>query len=195
LSYTNDVEANPNLTLQKFGWDCALAFLGDRGSWYELRRTPDTYELREAEKSRAELARLVALTPDEVAAEARAENERLDAEYVISLAKTASRRSNLRRMQNLVLDWKPGPAVQSLKDFMLAEISHGLKASNLVSHKRLELENPGTPEVWYAEAIKEAQRRVAYHEAEYAKELAQVETYNSYVEALIEALGPPPGCA
>lgn len=146
------------------------------------------YHARAIREAKEELARLNALTPDEVAAEARAAyRERVEFEASYKMTRLAMRK-RYEDMLAQVREWEPPSAEhETFKQFMIDQLAGSIDFDTSDNHFRDPVEQP--PEKWLAEKIERSARDIAYHTEEEQKRIERNEGRVRWVNQLRESLG------
>lgn len=190
--YTYPIEEG--CTFEEYVWGCARAF----GACVTMRDDPtdkpipdefkpSEYHAKAILKAEVELARLEAMTTEEVTSALKKEREEAGEEntrYVLEQNETKARYEAIRKQ---VEDWlPPSPDHGELKKFMLQQIDIS------IPDKPYERELPITdPAAWLAHKKSEAQRNLAYHRQEHAKELDRTAGRNRWIQQLRGSIPQP----
>lgn len=194
--YTHAIK--DGISFEKFVWSCARAF----GALVEMRDDPmdapipqafeaSTHNAKELVKARAELARLQALTTREISAACAAANKAAIQSHADLLAEYDSLRDKYKAMLAKVQAWKPPtPDHVEMKNFMVQQIEQSIDFDCSTKYLRAPVQL--TPEKWHSQQIESAQKDIAYHTNEQAKEDERTAQRNAWLAALRESVPPAP---
>jgi hypothetical protein len=151
------------------------------------RFEPSTYSAGKLAEARAELERLDALTPEQVAAEAAAYHAGALQRWTERTDKRHEQREQYEAMLDKVRTWAP-PSTDHIgfKDFMVSQLT-----------QTIDFDCGGTwdkePEelsaaAWLGQQVREAQKNVAYHTKANAEEIERTESRNKWIADLRASL-------
>lgn len=191
--YTADVKDGKITEFPEFAMRCARAF----GALVEMRDAPNdakvperfepsSYYAEQMEERRATVERLRTMTVAE-ADEAAESDYRENVERVRKWnAEKLETENRYKAMLAKVVEWEPPSEDHvELKKFMLQQLHESI---NFDCGEPYAEPVRKTAEVWLAEQIAEADRRLAYISEEYAKELKRVENRNRWLAELRSSL-------
>lgn len=188
--YTAPIEDGTLTSFPEFAMRCARAF----GALIEMRDyamdapipekfAPDSYHQRELTKARKELAALSAMTPKQIEAKAKADNELAARTWADWKKRAALERSRYEAMLAKVEAWQPPtPDHVELKKFMADQIR--ISMSDYVP----ELPKPITAKAWLTRERGRLKRDIAYHAEKHAEEVKRAAERSEWVAALRASL-------
>lgn len=193
--YTSDIYEGKPITFPEFVMECARAF----GALVTLRDAPTTpipdefkpdtsYYDESLIKHRAELVRLEALAPEEIAAE-HAEHR---AEKLKRRTEAAVRNREMRKRYQAMLDevdaWEP-PTLDhvELKEFMQQQLRDSMKF-DCPKDGYVEPLGDDDPVAWYEAKLDRERRAIEYDEKHIADEIERAEKRTAWVRALRDSL-------
>ena len=193
--YTHDVQTGKVADFPTFAMQCARAF----GALVMMRDDPhdapikddvvSDYHVRAKREAEATLVALRSMTPTEIDAAYRAEQEkacRYRDEYI---ANKAAERVRYEAMLAKVEAWTPPTAEHhEMKKFMRQQLTESIK---------FDCGGDWTPSVpvdgatkWWQDRVTKAEKDIGYHVAEHAKEVERVSGRNKWVRDLRVSLAP-----
>lgn len=188
------------ITFEQFVWSCArgmgaLVMMRDEPNNAPIpdRFEPSDYNEKELEKARLELARLQALTIEQVQTEGDADYAKAVQRY----AKRKSERQALRDQYNAMLakvvQWvAPTDEHEGFKEFMSSQLRDSIEFDCDERFDKEPKKQKAT--TWHNLQIAEARRSIAYHEKAHAEEIERVERRNTWLAELrksVSASEPP----
>lgn len=189
--YTSDLYYGKPQTFSGFAMECARAF----GALVHLRDSQgaeipdvieaDDYHLRQQQEAEQEFERLRSMSYEEIKAAATEAAEQTDRRWAEARRDTAEKQARYEAMLAEVQAWKPPTKDhQGLKDFMVQQLTDSLRFDCC----DLPTVAVQTPAGWHAERFAKVQRDIAYHGAEYAKEVDRAAERTLWIKALRESL-------
>jgi hypothetical protein len=192
--YTADIK--DGISFEKFVWSCArgmgaLVMMRDEptGAPIPQRFEPSDYNARQVAQLRGDIARLEAMTIEQVQAEA-------ESAYISAVE---SRRLRIREKLELhnkysemlakVVQWNaPTPDHEGLKNFMASQLRESMDFDcSTVYDEAPERQEAAA---WHNAQITEARRMLAYHEKAHAEEVQRTEARNDWLTALRDSVPP-----
>jgi hypothetical protein len=148
--------------------------------------TASSYHADKEADARREGARLLALTADEAQAEATAARQAWEAQQTASEAERVARKGRYEAMLAKARAWEPPTKNHvGLRDFMVEQLEQSIDFD--CSHHEFNAPTSDGP-TWLAAAIAKANRDIAYHAEEYAKEAERASERSAWVRALRASL-------
>ena len=160
--YTTPVQQGEITDFRTFALSCSRAF----GAAIMMRDDPITmlptverlkenssleYHRKKITEAQADLLKLTAMTPEEIAAAAKAENDRARTSYERNALEIAAYYARYTTMLEKAKAWEPPSAEhENLKEFMIEQITSSIKFD--VYEPTCPAER--TPESWFAEELK-----------------------------------------
>lgn len=184
------------ISFEKFVWTCARAFgalvmMRDEPSGAPIpeRFEPSDYNAKEAAKSRAELARLQAMSIEQV-------QEAAEEAYSQALerhTKRAEEKTELRNKYNAMLakavQWKPPTKDhEGLKGLMVSQLRDSIDWDCSDKYDQPPVKQDAT--AWRNTQLAELRRSIAYHEKVQAEENERAESRNAWLKALRDSVPP-----
>ena len=151
---------------------------------------PSHYHEREIEKTREDISKLLAMTPDEITAKI---NDEYEARKKGCAKLEENRISIIYRYAEVlqeVIKWNPPtPEHQGLKDFAIKQINMCIGDFNPPTEYERTTDNPPeNPEQWLADRLESEYKSLAYHEKQWEEELARTASRNEWLRQLRESL-------
>jgi hypothetical protein len=190
--YTYAIEEG--CSFEEFVWGCARAF----GACIMMRDDPadkpvpdefqpSDYHSKAGTEAEKELERLGSLTKDEIEQAIKTEREEVIAENTRRALENDRKKARYKAMQERVKAWEPPSSDHvEMKKFMLQQIEISLPEEPY--QQPLPLCNPVK---WLAEKKAKAQRDLAYHHKEYARELERTQGRNEWIRQLRVSIPQP----
>jgi hypothetical protein len=191
--YTADVKDGKVTEFADFALQCARAFGALVSMREDLRDAPipDEFQPREYHsealaKAEADMARLQAMSTDEIATWANAEQDaRAEREAQWESDKTADRQRYEDMLEKVNAWTPPTPDHAGMKTFMVEQLQGSIKFDCDFPSKNTERVPPID---FYAEAVARAQKDIEYHQTEYAAEVAYCAERSQWVRDLKASL-------
>lgn len=194
--YTADIHDGKDITFRDFALGCARAF----GALIEMRDEPPgaplpekfephTYHQEKRDEAAARLIDLAAMTDDEC--RTAAEREWLDA-MADKRRRDADDRALAARYNAMlaeVLAWEPPTDEHvGMKTFMVEQLESSIRFDT-----GYERPDPVrlTPKQWRTAQRERAERDIAYHEEQHAKDVERARGRSQWLSALRDSLGDP----
>ena len=189
--YTADI--GKGIDFRTFIWTCARAF----GALVLMRDdpmtapipeefTPSDYHLKKMEAARAEIAKFEGMSEAVAGAEAKEAFERQERWNAEQKQEKADLKAKYLAMLEQAQAWTPPtPDHQSLKEFMVQQITDSIKFDCG------EFDSPGKlllPEEFRSTGLFLARQNLAYHEREHQNEIARCNERNAWIKALRESV-------
>lgn len=181
------------IDFKTYAMNCARAFgacisLRDESAGVEIPEfQPTDYHVKWLAKGRERLAKLRAMTPEEV--ERAALRDYLD--ECKRRAKRVRKNNALRAKYEAMLEQvnayqAPTPEHAEFKKFMASQIEETIRfdCGRLFDDELKQLSGAD----WLAAQLADAEREIAYHEQQHAEEVQRVARRNAWVKALRESL-------
>ena len=199
--YTSELNKGEQ-TFKDFALQCARAFganvmMRDDPWDAQIRKyEPSDYYLKEVEKSEKELARLIAMSFDEV----KKEWDDFVNEELAKTEKHNKERDALRiryqRMIDEVKAWTPPtPDHQGLKNFMLEQLTdsmeHDCYKREFPSKYNPKHEDVEAPIKWHDARIANTKQHIEYYKKEHKEEVERCNMRNAWNQALMDSLTAP----
>lgn len=188
--YTDNV--TPTTTFREFALRCARAFLWecrDNDGEIPILKAPDPRTEQALAAARAELARVLAMTPAELATAAAADHAEQLAHARQKYQDLLALQSAYERMLRLVRAYiPPTQDHQNHAAFMIEQLTGSIEQDCVQMLPYYRYPEPKTWEQWYALQLKEAKENVGRQEEYVAKERAQLAQRNEWVGALVMAV-------
>lgn len=190
--YTAGVADGTITTFPEFAMRCARSF----GALIEMRDSPSdapipdafepsTYHRERIAEARAELARLEAMTPEEIQAGAEEANREAMESWERRVREDCETRQRYEAMLTEARAWEPpSPEHRGMKTFMVEQLEESIR----YDATKWERPEPETPEDWHSDRIAKAARDIAYHTEEDRKERERTAERNRWVRLLRESL-------
>jgi hypothetical protein len=185
------------ISFEKFVWSCAramgaLVLMRDERSDAPIpeRFEPGNYNAQEAAKLRTELARLQAMTLEQV--QSSAESAYLSAceSRRIRIREGLELRNKYSAMLAKVVEWKaPTPEHEGFKEFMASQLRESIKWDCSDSYDDALTKQDAT--AWHNLQVTEVRRQIAYHDKAQAEENERTEQRNAWLAALRASVAPP----
>jgi hypothetical protein len=192
--YTADIK--DGISFETYAMNCARAF----GACITLRdepsggdRIPDVFEAsdyhqRAADKARAELHALLAMTPDDHRQAAAKAWEEAEATRLRILEDRRRIRTAYETMLERVNAWNPPtPDHVELHCFMRTQIEQSIEFDCDVSHWLTPAPRPDAS-TWVADEAQRINRNIEYHEEQHAQELQRAADRTAWVQSLRSSL-------
>ncbi len=195
--YTYKVSEGTMTSLRDFALECVRAL----GVCITMRDEPMSAPIPQAfepsahykeslDTAEAELARVKALTPEEVITKAEEYHLQRVGSNMDARGRHYLTKKRYDAMREKVVAWDC--KVEGLKEFMLQQLDESLKwdcfdAVTLDKYYPLDLPRQ-TPEEWHEKTIAAAQRDVDYHAEQYQKEISRTADRNDYLRRFWECL-------
>ncbi len=192
-AYTADV--TEEMSFEKFAMRCARAM----GALIDMREEPldapiperfepRDYHAKKLQEAKAELARLLSLTPEQAREECRKWHEELEADKAQRLKENEAKIAAYEAMLRKVQAWKP-PTEEHVefKAFMERQLIDSIKFDD--SRRYLQPRKAPDPDLWLKGRICKAENSVEHHEDEYAEEVHRTRERNVWLAALRASLG------
>ncbi len=183
------------ISFKKYAMDCARAF----GACIDMRDEPadkeipaafelSNYHVAKIEEAVAEIASIAALTMTECVAGAQADYDSEVERWAETKRKSDELKDKYEAMLAEVQAWKPPtPEHEELKRFMRDQILESIRFD--CRDDEFERQIPRlTATEWLAKKTEAANRSLAYHTAEHAKEVQRNEGRTAWVSALRQSL-------
>jgi hypothetical protein len=182
------------ISFEKFVWSCARAFgalvmMRDEptGAPIPQRFEPSDYNAKRAAEARGELARLQAMSIEQVQAAA----ESAYSEAVQRHEKRTAERTELRNKYNAMLakavQWEPPTKDhEGLKEMMISQLRESIDWDCNDKYDQPPMKQDAM--TWHNAQIAEARRSIAYHEKAQAEENERTEGRNAWLMALRESV-------
>ena len=190
--YTADIAQG--IGFDQFVWNCARAFgalimLRDEpaGAAIPERFEPSTSYQKWIGEARAEVARLEALTGDEIGIAAAGAYEVALASWRKREAGADALRAKYEAMLAKVLEWKPNPMHESLQQFMADQIRESIRFDCSGSTQPVQQEAAA----WLAGQLEHHRRMLGRYEQMHLEEVARTEERNQWLKVLRESVPPP----
>lgn len=146
---------------------------------------PSDYHAKALQLAEADLADLKSLSSEEIEERWKREDAARQERNQSNTEKCNARAVRYDEMLTAAEEWTPPtPDHSELKAFMIDQ----LKQSIDFDCKVFLIEGFSTAEDWYADAVKDAERRLSYHTIENQKELDRTRSRNEWIKALRESL-------
>jgi len=193
--YTCDIENGTIVTLNEYAWTCARAFgvlIDMRDKPHDapiaIKVEPDLSYHHNCRKDAEERLRwLETLTPEQITEETAKTNASSLQSYTDRSAQHAIETARYQAMRAQVEAWKPPlEDLAGLKKFMLQQIDASIHPPSLAPE-------PSTPEVWFENEIKSAKWSLNYAIERAAKAIKSANEQTTWLLALAESVGSPPG--
>ena len=192
--YTASVQSGEITEFSDFVMSCARAFgalinMRDEPTGAEIpeRFEPSDYNLKRIDEVKAEKARLLSLSPDQIEAERdAAEAERVTGreEY---LSKQKLQRERYEAMLEKVNEWiPPSPDHDEMKSFMQKQLSESIDFD--CSHSTFNIEPLPPADEWHSDRVGQAEKDIAYYTQRHREEVARTEGRNEWLRQLRESL-------
>lgn len=182
-------------TFQDFVMQCARAFgacvmMRDdpMDATIPERFEPSDYNVKRLAESKAELARLKAMTNDEKVTFGESKKAESIASSEECLAKDIEQNKRLEEMEASVNEWTPPSADHAgLKDFMLEQISTSKNSTNYIENSLAET-RAKSPMDFYAEAVASAERGIKCNSKSHREEVERANSRTEWVRQLRESI-------
>jgi hypothetical protein len=152
------------------------------------RFEPSTYHAEKLAGARAELDRLDALTPDQVAVEAAAYHAGALQRWTERTAKRHEQRDRYEAMLGNVRTWVP-PSTDHIgfKEFMVGQLTQSIDFDCSGNEYDVEPQELSAA-AWLGQQVREAQKNVDYHAKANADETERTESRNKWIADLRASL-------
>ena len=156
------------------------------------RFEPSKYHEEQIAQAVAEVARLKAMTPEEMRNALEAHRKRMIAERAEAQKKDAAVRARYEAMIEKVQAWNPPTSEHTeMKKFMLSQLRDSIEFD---CHDkdgfldRFYTIPDVSPETWNAHCIANANKDIEYHTKKHAEEVSRANDRTAWVKALRESL-------
>lgn len=146
------------------------------------------YHDESIDKARRRRDWLQTLDAHDAEREARAEHEAEHASWVESRDRMHEMQLRYETMIANVEGWHPDPLIESTKEVALKYLRESLEFDTYNSGPPV----PQTGAAWLSQQLAIAERNIAYHEAERAKEIERTAERNRYIDAFYASLPAEP---
>jgi len=178
------------VSFEKFVWSCArgmgaLIMMRDERSDAPIpeRFEPGDYNAKEANKARAELARLLVLPIDQVLSEAESAYTSACECFRLRMKEKLDLRNKYSEMLAQVVQWKPPtPDHLGFQEFMVDQLRQSIDFDCNDAYDKEPERQDAT--AWHNMQITEAQRRIAYHDKAQTEENERTESRNKWLAEL-----------
>jgi hypothetical protein len=195
--YTNAVRERDNMPFREFALKCARAMGACIMQREEDMDSPprevvaSTYHADETLKTRAEIARLEAMTPGEIEGAALAADDR----YAKLYAEMSSERKVTQKRYEAMLEqveaWKaPSPDHEGFKKFMREQLTESISFDCGDLHMDKPKRTP--PGEWYKTELARERGNLDYHMQKQAEEVARTADRNKWIRELYASLAAKP---
>lgn len=195
--YTSDIYEGKDITVKDFISQCARAF----GAYVMVRDEPldakvpdkfkpDTYHLKQLEKSKERLAQYQCMTTEEI-------EKKIDEDYhdmVKGNEKYYQEKIQLQKryfnMLEKVEAWNPPtPEHNNLKDFCIKQLNESIQfdCGSLDKYESEKVKKQ-TPEEWINRRIESCLWDIEYHSKGWESEIKRVNERNAWIKQLKESL-------
>ena len=190
--YTYRIE--DGCSFEEFVWGCARGF----GACIMMRDDPadkpvpdkfepSDYHAKKIDEAKAELDRLDAMTAQEIDQAIKSERDEAIAANTRNAVEHQQKKARYEDMLDRVKEWEPpSPDHRRLKSFMIEQIEMSIPSE--LYQRDLPV---CAPAEWLAGKKSDAQRDLAYHHAEYAKEVERTNSRNLWVQQLQASVPQP----
>lgn len=191
-AYTKDLYDGEQ-TFPEFAMQCARAFgalirMRDSARDAEISDAlqPGSHHLKAKERAELELDAARLMSPEEAAAAAQKEYAREQEAWAVDQAESEARVERFTSMLHQVEAWEPPtPQHVEMKAFMVEQLKGSIKVDGV----RLPAPTPPPDgEECRRKRIEQAERAIAHHKNEHAREVQQAEEATAWVRALRESL-------
>lgn len=192
--YTAHVNDGTITTLKDYALTCARAFgalieLRDEPSGLAPRRLPvaDSYHKERLTQAKDELERLQNMTDEQRVAACNAYNAENSKARQEAIERNAAIRDHYNAMLDKIAQWKaPSPDHVELRQFMIDQILES-RRFDVTDNPGKWIPEPVAVDAWYAEAIRNAERDVAYHTEKLAEDQKRSADRQAWLDQLWEA--------
>lgn len=197
--YTQHIADGTETTLRQFALRCARGM----GALISMRDEPsdapiptvlkahtDYFDKMIAEGT-AELARLTALTAQEVLAEFDAVNAEIVELRAKALDDSAAQRQRYQTLIEQTRQWRGAP--KGIKDFMLGQLEDSMAFDTPTDPLKYHADVWPTSEAWFNAAMDKANRDIAHGTDKRADELRRTAERQAWLDQLFSALPPEEG--
>lgn len=190
--YTYPVVEGKVTEFKDFALQCARAF----GACIEMRDEhqdvpipdefkPDDYHTQRYEESKAEMVRLMSLTPAECEAERDAEFEQVQKSHEKYVQTRQAENNRIKAMLLQVHAWEPPSRDHiELKKFMVDQLESSIVKVHFDGPTKVGVED------WLHGKVASANRSMGYHQKRVASEVERIQQRNLWVKQLRESLEP-----
>jgi hypothetical protein len=190
--YTADVASGKIDTLDAFALMCARgmgACVMMRDASHDApipeRFEPSSYHAERIAEARAEIERLSGLSTAELAELAATNRAEVIARNAIYVAEREAQRARYKAMIAKVSAWTGAP--EGIQEFMLSQLQESLQFDCSGEVYQAAVPSADGAE-WRADEIAKAERTIAYHTPEQAKEVERTESRNAWLAQLRKSL-------
>lgn len=148
---------------------------------------PSTYHPEKLKAANEELARLMALTDDQIEEECDTEYRNNNADKEQRLLENIATLSAYKNMLEKARGWNPPTeAHKGLKKFMVEQLESSIDFDD--SRRYLRPEKKKAPDKWFLDKLEKLDSEIRYHSKEYQKEIELVNSRNAWISALRDSL-------